>query len=70
MQIDPNDLMIYAAVVEAGSFTQAAKRLDLPKSSVSRRVAALEEGVMRGDTTPALAAAELLAALGLSSARQ
>ena len=43
MQIDPNDLMIYAAVVEAGSFTQAAKRLDLPKSSVSRRVAALEE---------------------------
>ena len=43
MHIDPNDLMIYAAVVEAGSFTQAAKRLDLPKSSVSRRVAALEE---------------------------
>ena len=43
MQIDPNDLMIYAAVVEAGSFTRAAAQLGLPKSSVSRRIAALED---------------------------
>lgn len=43
MQIDPNDLMIYAAVVEAGSFTRAAQQLSLPKSSVSRRIAALED---------------------------
>ena len=46
MQIDPNDLMIYAAVVEAGSFTQAAKRLRPAKVSVSRRVA-VSEGARR-----------------------
>ena len=36
------DLMIFARVVEAGSFSAAAMRLGLPKSSVSRRVAAFE----------------------------
>ncbi|MCB1916921.1 MAG: LysR family transcriptional regulator [Rhodocyclaceae bacterium] len=36
------DLMIFARVVEAGSFSAAALRLGLPKSSVSRRVAAFE----------------------------
>ena len=37
------DLQAFVAVVEAGSFTAAADRLDLAKSAVSRRVASLEE---------------------------
>ncbi len=36
------DLLLFAEVVDAGSFTAAAERLGLPKSSVSRRIAALE----------------------------
>lgn len=43
MDLEPNDLLIFARVVEAGSFSRAAERLGLPKSSVSRRVAALED---------------------------
>lgn len=42
-QYDANDLLIYARVVECGSFSRAAERLALPKSTVSRRVAALED---------------------------
>ena len=37
------DLQAFIAVVETGSFTQAAERLDVAKSAVSRRVSALEE---------------------------
>jgi DNA-binding transcriptional LysR family regulator len=37
------DLQAFVAVVEAGSFTAAAERLDAAKSAVSRRVSALEE---------------------------
>jgi len=37
------DLQAFVAVVESGSFTAAADRLDLAKSAISRRVAALEE---------------------------
>ncbi len=37
------ELQAFVAVVEAGSFTAAADRLDQAKSAVSRRVAALEE---------------------------
>jgi len=37
------DLQAFVAVVEAGSFTAAAERLDIAKSAVSRRVSALEE---------------------------
>lgn len=37
------DLQAFVAVVEAGSFTAAAGRLDADKSAVSRRVSALEE---------------------------
>ena len=42
-QIDPNDLLIFARVVDEGSFTAAAERLGLPKSTVSRRLSQLEE---------------------------
>lgn len=37
-----NDLLLFARVAEAGSFSQAANRMRLPKSTVSRRIAALE----------------------------
>ena len=41
--IDPNDLLIFARVAQLGSFTRTADALGLPKSTVSRRVAALEQ---------------------------
>ena len=37
------DMQAFVAVVEAGSFTAAADRLDSAKSAISRRVSALEE---------------------------
>jgi DNA-binding transcriptional LysR family regulator len=40
---EPNDLLIFARVAEAGSFSRAAERIGLPKSTVSRRIAFLEE---------------------------
>ncbi len=40
--IDLNHLVVFAAVAETGSFTEAARRLGTPKSTVSRAVAALE----------------------------
>jgi DNA-binding transcriptional LysR family regulator len=43
MERDLNDLLIFTKVVEAGSFTKAAQELGLPKSTVSRRVAKLED---------------------------
>jgi len=41
--VDLNEIAIFLRVVEAGSFTAAAKLLRLPKTTVSRRVAHLEE---------------------------
>ena len=40
--LEPNDLLLFARVADEGSFTRAAERLGLPKSTVSRRLAALE----------------------------
>ena len=42
MNLEPNDLVLFARVVDEGSFSRAAERLGYPKSTVSRRVAALE----------------------------
>jgi DNA-binding transcriptional LysR family regulator len=42
MEVEPNDLVLFARVADDGSFTRAAERLRLPKSTVSRRLAALE----------------------------
>ncbi|WP_269630433.1 LysR family transcriptional regulator [Pelomonas sp. BJYL3] len=43
MSLEADDLLLFARVMEAGSFSRAAERLHLPKSTVSRRMAALEE---------------------------
>lgn len=40
---DLNALAVFAKVVEAGSFSEAARRLKMPISTVSRRVAELED---------------------------
>lgn len=42
VRLEPNDLLLFARVADAGSFSRAAERLGLPKSTVSRRLAALE----------------------------
>lgn len=42
MQLEPNDLVLFARIAETGSFSKAATRMDLPKSTVSRRIAQLE----------------------------
>src|SRR6188472_3309402 len=43
--IDLNQVAAFVRVIEAGSFTAAARALGLPKSSVSRRITALEEAL-------------------------
>lgn len=43
--LDLNDIAVFARVVEAGSFTAAARLLAMPKTTVSRRIAALEREV-------------------------
>lgn len=40
--MDVNDVLVFVRVVQAGSFSRAAKRLNMPVSTVSRRVAELE----------------------------
>jgi DNA-binding transcriptional LysR family regulator len=42
-QFEPNDLLIFAHVAESGSFSRAAERIGLPKSTVSRRISVLED---------------------------
>jgi DNA-binding transcriptional LysR family regulator len=41
--VDLNDVVVFAKVVQSGSFTRAGRELDLPKSTVSRKVSELEE---------------------------
>jgi DNA-binding transcriptional LysR family regulator len=43
MNPDADDLLLFARVAETGSFSRAAERVQLPKSTVSRRIAALEK---------------------------
>src|SRR5260370_4268952 len=38
-----NEMLVFARVVQAGSFTTAAAELGMPKSTVSRKVSELEE---------------------------
>ncbi|WP_242109076.1 LysR substrate-binding domain-containing protein [Luteimonas aquatica] len=40
-----NDLVLFAAAVEHGGFAAASRRLGVPKSTISKRVAALEEAL-------------------------
>lgn len=40
---DLNEMLVFARVVQAGSFTTAAAQLRMPKSTVSRKVTELEE---------------------------
>lgn len=42
MKIDPNDLILFSAIAEEGSFSKAAERLDIPNSTLSRRISLLE----------------------------
>src|ERR1041385_2742920 len=41
--MDLNEIAVFTRVVQAGSFTAAARLLGMPKSTVSRKVAELEE---------------------------
>lgn len=43
--IEANDLLIFARVADLGSFSRAAEKLGLPKSTVSRRITLLENHV-------------------------
>jgi DNA-binding transcriptional LysR family regulator len=43
--MDLNEIMVFARVVQAGSFSGAARLLDMPKSTVSRKVSELEDRV-------------------------
>ncbi|HUN94389.1 MAG TPA: LysR family transcriptional regulator [Burkholderiaceae bacterium] len=42
---EPNDLLVFARVVEAGSLSRAAELLELPVSTVSRRITMLESQI-------------------------
>jgi len=42
MNLEPNDLLLFARVVDEGSFSRAAQRLEVPVSTVSRRITILE----------------------------
>lgn len=42
MSLDANDLILFAQLMEVGSFSRAAERTGLPKSTLSRRITGLE----------------------------
>ena len=43
--MDANDLILFSRVIDAGSFSRAADRTGLPKSTISRRIAQLESSL-------------------------
>ncbi len=43
MDLDANDLLLFVSVIDAASFSQAAERTGLPKSTISRRISLLEQ---------------------------
>lgn len=43
--LDPDDLVLFARVVEAGSFSRAGERHGIPKATVSRRISGLESRI-------------------------
>lgn len=43
MKLDPADLVLFSTVVAEGGFAKAAARLDMPNSTVSRRIVSLEK---------------------------
>ena len=45
MAINLNDLVFFVAAVEQGGFAAASRRLGMPKSTISKRVAMLEEAL-------------------------
>lgn len=45
LDVDLNEIVVYARIVQLGSFSKAAISLGLPKSTVSRRIAQLEQRV-------------------------
>lgn len=42
MSLDANDLILFARIIDAGSFSRAAEQTGLPKSTLSRRIGQLE----------------------------
>jgi DNA-binding transcriptional LysR family regulator len=40
---DLNDMMLFIAVIDAGSFTLAAERMNIPKANLSRKISRLEQ---------------------------
>src|SRR6202046_5645878 len=55
--LDLNDIVVFARVVEAGSFTAAARLLGMPKTTVGRRIEGLGRRVgvrLVQRTTPSL----------------
>src|SRR6476659_1634342 len=43
--MDLNEILVFARVVQTGSFSAAARLLEMPKSTVSRKVSELEDRV-------------------------
>ena len=43
MEWDANDLLLFVSVIDAASFSRAAERTGLPKSTISRRISLLEQ---------------------------
>src|SRR5205823_5575271 len=45
MRLEPDDLLVFAAVARAGGVRAGALALDVPRSTVSRQLAALERAL-------------------------